>query len=83
MDAEDHLAALQEAVDDGADGDGAVILVGQDEARREYVTDQLRAFNLARSASLAVNNEPVPLEIYALDASGQVVAGLVAKTIWN
>ena len=68
---------------DGTGGDGDAFLVGRNQAYEAYVTDQLRRFNLAQSPALTSNNEPVPLEIYTLDAAGHVVAGLVGKTIWG
>ena len=53
-----------------------------DEARAEYVSNQLLEFNRARQSPLWTNFEEAaaPLEIYALDASGAVVGGLVGET---
>jgi len=52
------------------------------EERSEYVMDQLREFNRPRK-SLLWSNPPqpsAPLQIYALDARGSVVGGLVGRT---
>ncbi len=80
---DEQLAALEEAVGDGTGGNGEVFFVGRNQAYEAYVTGQLRKFNLTHAASLASNSEPVPLEIYTLDAAGHVIAGLVGKTVWG
>lgn len=51
------------------------------EQRDDFITNQLIAFNEAHSTALAIGQyEAQPSHIYALDADGTVVAGLVGRT---
>ena len=52
------------------------------EDRAKYVTDQLIEFNRTRQSPLWSNpvQSSAPLQIFALDANGSVMGGLIGKT---
>lgn len=51
------------------------------EQREDFVTEQLVSFNLAHTTAQPVEpHEPLPLHLYALDATGAIRGGLVGRT---
>lgn len=51
------------------------------EQREDFVTEQLVSFNLAHTTAQTVEpHEPLPLHLYALDATGAIRGGLVGRT---
>jgi ribosomal protein S18 acetylase RimI-like enzyme len=52
-----------------------------DEQREDYITNQLIAYNLANTTARPLEvYEPLPLHVFALDATGAVRGGLVGRT---
>jgi N-acylglucosamine-6-phosphate 2-epimerase len=56
----------------------------QEQTYRDYVTDQLIAFNAAQCASMRDDQRTAqPLGIVLLDANGDIVGGLFGSTQWD
>ena len=51
------------------------------EQREDYITEQIVAFNLANTTALPIEQyELLPLHLYALNRTGDIVGGLVGRT---
>jgi GNAT superfamily N-acetyltransferase len=63
-----------------------VVFDTADEARREFLSQQLRAFNNMTSPAHLLARQPGHIkafDIYSFSESGEIVAGLASDTYWD